>query len=105
MLLAGVGVKGTYDYGYDLQRVFQIQAHAMAYFDFVNDRMELTSQFVGAGPSFATSGFRPAKESFNLGGNLTLFNKKNWTFTASYDFDFKEDYTANAAFMRARYEW
>jgi outer membrane autotransporter protein len=105
MLLAGVGIKGTYDYGYDAQRVFQIQAHAMAFFDFINDKMELTSQFVGAGPNFVTSGFRPARESFNLGGSLTLFNQKNWTFTASYDFDFKEDYTANAAFMRARYEW
>ncbi len=104
-LLGGVGVQLINDYAYDTQRVFQAQAHMMLYYDFIGDRMQLTSQFVGAGPSFNTLGFTPAKTSLNLGGHISLFSTNNWIFTVSYDFDVKEDYTANAGFVRIKHEW
>ncbi len=104
-LLGGVGVQLVDDYAYDTQRLFQAEVHGMAYYDFIGDKMALTSQFVGAGPSFITNGFTPAKASFNIGGNFSLFSTHDWIYTVSYDFDVKEDYTASAGFLRIRHEW
>ncbi|MBS0286256.1 MAG: autotransporter domain-containing protein, partial [Proteobacteria bacterium] len=104
-LLGGVGVQLVDEYAYDSQRLFQAQAHMMVYYDFVGDRMQLSSQFVGAGPSFNTLGFTPAQTSFNIGGHVSLFSTHDWIFTVSYDFDVKEDYTANAGFLRVKHEW
>lgn len=104
-LLGGIGFKLVEDYDANYQRVFQSEGHAMVYYAFINDRMETTSQFVGAGPDFKTLGFKPARLSYNLGASLSLFSKANWTFKAGYDFDIKENYTAHAGQIRARYDW
>ncbi|MBS0288574.1 MAG: autotransporter domain-containing protein [Proteobacteria bacterium] len=102
--IASLGIKFTYDFGYD-QRLFQLQGYFNALYDFINDSMEITSQFTGGGPSFETLGFRPAKVSYNLGSNFTLFSKTTWSFMLNYDLNFKEDYVANAGYLRALYEW
>jgi uncharacterized protein with beta-barrel porin domain len=67
--------------------------------------MELTSEFTAVGPDFVTQGFKPPRDSYNVGAMFSLFAQQSWTLTASYDFNFKDDYTANAGFVRARYEW
>jgi outer membrane autotransporter protein len=104
MFKAGVGVKFVYDYGYDKTHL-QPEAHANAYYDFMNDRMEASSSFVGGGIGFRTTGYRPSRDSYNLGLSLTAFAENGFVFTASYDFNFRERYTANNGFLRMRYEW
>jgi outer membrane autotransporter protein len=105
MLLGGAGVKVLDEYAYDNQRLYQLEGHAMAFYDFIGDTMQTTSQFTGAGPSFNTVGFKPARASYNLGGSVALFSKHDWIFSAHYDFNFKEDYKANSGFLRVRHEW
>jgi hypothetical protein len=85
--------------------LLQAEVHAMAFYDAFNDRMQTTSQFIGAGPSFTTLGFTPARASVNLGASLILFNMFNYIFTGEYDFNAKEDYKSHAGFLRMRYEF
>lgn len=104
-LLGGAGIKVFEDFAANNSRVFQSEAHIMAYVDIINDRMETTSQFIGAGPSFNTLGFKPARLSANIGASLSLFGRANWIFKATYDIDIKQSYAAQAGTIRAQYDW
>ena len=104
MLLAGVGVKFAYDYTYD-NILYQPEAHMMTFYDFVGDQMEVTSQFVGAGPNFLTVGFKPARGIFNLGGSMNVFVDTGFIFSLQVDWNAKEDYNAFAGNIKLRYEW
>lgn len=105
ILLAGFGIKFAYDFLYK-EVFFQPEVHFQALYDFIADRMALTSQFIGGGPSFTTSGVRPAHDNYNTGASISAYSKNTGlTFTASYDFDFRDDFTAHAGFLRLRYEW
>lgn len=104
-LLGGVGLKFAYDALW-CEVMFQPEIHIRAFYDFQDDRIELTSQFLGAGPSFVTAGIKPPRDSYNIGASLkTLSINRRLIFTVYYDFNFKEDYTAHAGFLRLRYEW
>lgn len=102
-LLAGIGSKIAYDKIW-CNWLYQPEAHANVYYALITDRMETTSQFIGAGPSFGTNGFRPARLSFDVGASVTLFTHTGFSFMASYDFGIKSEYTSHAGFLRARYE-
>jgi outer membrane autotransporter protein len=105
LLQGGIGIRFAYDCPFDID-VIQPEFHAMAFYNFVNDRFETTSEFTGAGPSFTTAGARPPRGSYNLGVSLATFNTdRGMVFSASYDFYFKEDYESHAGFVRMRYEW
>lgn len=104
-LLGGVGIKIVDSYEINKCVLLQSELHAMAFYDALNDRMQTTSQFVGAGPSFTTKGFTPARASYNVGTSLSLYNIFNYIFTGEYDFYAKEDYTSNSVFLKMRYEW
>jgi outer membrane autotransporter protein len=104
ILLAGAGVEFAYDFLYD-NWMFQPEAHVNAFYDFIDDTMEFTSQFAGAGPSFSTLGARPARDSYNLGASLAAFSQKGVILSADYDFAFKEDYRSHTGFIKVRYEW
>lgn len=104
-LLGGVGVKIADDYALNNNMLFQSAIHAMAFYDVLDSNMQTTSQFAGAGPSFATVGFTPARTSYNLGASAILFTHYGFIFTGDYDFNFKEDYTSHTGFFRVRYEF
>ncbi|MBI2790854.1 MAG: autotransporter domain-containing protein [Gammaproteobacteria bacterium] len=104
ILQGGLGIKFAYDCPHG-RTLYQPELHLNAFYDFIGDRFETTSQFVGSGPSFTTSGFKPAQDSYNIGASVSIFGDNNVTLTASYDFDFKDDYTANSGFLRLRYGW
>ncbi|MBS0286257.1 MAG: autotransporter domain-containing protein [Proteobacteria bacterium] len=104
-LLVGTGIKVADDYALNDYMLLQTEIHAMAFYDLFDDNMQTTSQFAGAGPSFATVGFSPARASFDLGASAILFSHYNFTFTGDYDFNFKEDYTSHTGFFRIRYEF
>ncbi len=110
MLKGGIGVRTAYTCPYDMgdrrSLIFQPEVRMNFFYDFINDNMQTTSNFTGGGPSFVTNGFTPAPGSFNVGASLSMFSDfSNYVVTMSYDFETKADYTANAGFLRLRYEW
>ncbi|MBS0288868.1 MAG: autotransporter domain-containing protein [Proteobacteria bacterium] len=105
MLLGGAGVKAAWDIDYLWSGFVQPEVHVMAYYDFIGDRMETTSLFVGGGPSFSTIGFKPAQCSGNVGGSISAFAPIGITVTSTVELDFKQDYHAAYGFVTMRYEW
>ncbi|MBN9288974.1 MAG: hypothetical protein BGO43_08190 [Gammaproteobacteria bacterium 39-13] len=102
-LIGSLGSKLIYDYACR-KFLYQPEVHANINYAFLNSRMETTSQFIGAGPGFVTRGAKPERLGFNLGTSITLFTHSGFTFMANYDYEFKTNYHANAAFIRTRYE-
>ncbi len=72
-------------------------------YDFVGDRQQSISQFIGGGASFATKGFDPAQSSYIAGAKLTLLTKANVTFALSYDFEKKADFSGHSGYVNLRY--
>ena len=110
MLKGGAGVRTGYTCPYDMgdrrSLIFQPELRFNMFYDFVNDNMNTTSQFTGGGPSFITRGATPAATSYNVGASMSVFSDfSNYIITMSYDYETKHDYTANAGFLRMRYEW
>ncbi len=109
LLRGGLGVRAMFDLAYTKHLttiVLQPEMHAMAFYDFVNDGMSVTSEFVGGGPSFVTSGFDQVRDLYNLGVSLSTFGKtSNLIFTVSYDYETKKSYKAHNGFFRVGYEW
>ncbi len=110
MLKGGAGVRAGYTCPYNMgdrrSIIFQPEVRFNLFYDFINDNMNTTSQFTGGGPSFVTVGFTPAPTSYNVGASLSVFSDfSNYIITMSYDYETKDDYTANAGFLRMRYEW
>ncbi len=104
MLLGGIGAMFLYDFEF-LTTLFEPEFHLRLFYDFINDRMATTSQFTGGGPSFTTSGFNPPAVSYNIGASATVTQIGGFVYTVSYDFDVQKHYTANAGYLRVRYEW
>jgi uncharacterized protein with beta-barrel porin domain len=110
MLKGGAGVRAGYTCPYNMgdsrSIIFQPEVRFNLFYDFINDNMATTSQFTGGGPSFVTVGPTPAPTSFNVGASLSIFSDfSNYIVTMSYDYETKDNYTANAGFLRMRYEW
>jgi outer membrane autotransporter protein len=105
LLQGSAGVRFAFDCPLEEDH-FQPEIHFRVFYDFINDRVEATSQFTDTGPLFETTGLRPHRTSYNIGASLARFTTNTpWVFSASYDYNFKDTYHANAGFLRARYEW
>jgi autotransporter-associated beta strand protein len=76
---------------------FMPEIRAQWLYDVVADNMETTSRFSGGGASFKTTGAKPSKSMFDLGGSLTFITSKNVTVDFDYDYSFRSDYSANDA--------
>lgn len=74
-------------------------------YDLNNDRIEDTAQFTGGGGAFSVPGPAPARSTLDLGASLKFLTTNNWDFTASYDFNWKSDYTSSSGFLRATYRF
>jgi outer membrane autotransporter protein len=74
-------------------------------YDFVGDNIQSTSNFVGGGGSFDSQGPDPAQGTLDARGRITYHRTDNWEFTADYHFEYKQDYTAHAAFLRTGYRF
>lgn len=101
----GAGIKAGWIYGESDGSIIKPQIRAGYRYALVDDRIEDTAQFTGGGGTFTTQGPDPARSSVNLGGTLRYYTPSNWNFTASYDFDWKQDYTANAGSIKAGYRF
>ncbi len=70
-----------------------------------DDQISDTGSFTGGGGAFTVTGPTPARSSVDLGASVKFLTTANWEFTASYDFDWRDNYTANAGFLRATYKF
>jgi len=79
--------------------------HAGYRYDVIGDRLQTTSNFIGGGTSFETQGANPARGTAMVGTGIKYQATNKWTFSASYDFDVKEDFSSHAAMLRAGYKF
>ncbi|MFA5370004.1 MAG: autotransporter domain-containing protein, partial [Candidatus Omnitrophota bacterium] len=74
-------------------------------YDFIGDKMETTSRFTGGGASFATTGAKPAKSSFDIGASLTFLGKNNVKVDFDYDFNFRDDFNSHNGAITVKYSF
>lgn len=103
-LIAGVGVKFEFDYLYR-SMLLQPEIHIMSFYDLIGDNVEVTSQFVGGGPSFTTIGAQATRTAVNLGTSVSVLTSIGLVMTAKLDMNFKENYYACNGFFKLRHEW
>lgn len=99
---AGVNLSQTYkvDNG-----AFTPSVHSGYRYDLIGDHLESANTFSAGGPAFDTKGIQPGRGTFSAGMNLKYQTAQNWEFTAKYEFQYKSNYTNNAAFLRAAYKF
>jgi len=103
--LGGLGIKLAQDVLFG-EWMLQAEGHMIAYDDFKHEGIMLTSQFIGAGPSFITSGINAAPTLWDIGGGLTVINSvKGWILSGTFDIEFTDNYWESSGFLKIRYEW
>lgn len=103
-LLAGVGVKFSYDYEME-KALLQPEAHVNVSYDIIGDEMDANSRFVGFGTSYNVQGASVKRTDYNVGLSLTTYGDSGLGFSISYDYDWKSGFHAHSGFARIRYEW
>lgn len=98
---AGVRVAANYPLG---QGTIEPQAKLMAYHDFAADQASSTSTFVLGGTPFATTGAKPARNSFEAGVGVD-YHLGAVTLGASYDYLGKTDFNADTFTAKVRYDF
>jgi len=98
---AGVRVAANYPLG---QGTIEPQAKLMAYHDFAADQASSTSTFVLGGTPFATSGAKPAHNSYEAGVGVD-YRLGAMTVGASYDYLGKSDFNADTFTAKVRYDF
>lgn len=85
--------------------IFVPEFHIKWLYDFVGDKQQSIAAFTGGGGSFATSGFRPARSSCNLGTRLGFVTQSNIEIALNYDFQVKEDFHDHSGYVNVRYSF
>uniref|UniRef100_UPI0035617962 autotransporter family protein n=1 Tax=Pseudomonas sp. TaxID=306 RepID=UPI0035617962 len=98
---AGVRVAANYPLG---QGTIEPQAKLMAYHDFAADQASSTSTFVLGGTPFATTGAKPARNSYEAGVGVD-YHLGAVTLGASYDYLGKSDFNADTFTAKVRYDF
>jgi len=101
----GAGVKAAWSLKNHDGSWFKPELRASYRYDLEDDRIDDTAQFTGGGVAFSVPGPDPARGTVDLGASMKLMTTSNWTFTASYDFNWKDEYTAHSGFLRAGYKF
>lgn len=71
----------------------------------VNDAVELNSSLTGGGSAFTLNGMTPAADTFNVGTTVKFIASEKIDVIGSYNFDYKEDYSAHSGFIRLSYKF
>lgn len=68
----------------------------------VGDAVQETAAFAEVpGTTFTTEGADPARNQFSVGGGVTYLRTDNWSFSANYDYQYKQDYSSHNGVLRA----
>ncbi|MFO1257116.1 MAG: autotransporter domain-containing protein [Gammaproteobacteria bacterium] len=102
--VAGLGLKVQYNNVYGGSRIVP-EAHVGAFYDFIADRQETSSNIFGTGTAFNSKGFDPAHDSYEVGVGLNIYTERNSIFSINYDYRFKSDFHSHNGFVKLRYQW
>jgi outer membrane autotransporter protein len=103
-LMAGVGVKFSYDYEWE-KSLMSPEVHVNYSYDFLGEEQQANAQFVQFGSAYDAVGASPARSDYNVGLSLTTYGDSGLGFGISYDYNWRSDYHAHSGFFRVRYEW
>jgi len=85
LLQSTLGAKVARDFSLGDSLAIRPEGHANWLHDFDDDRMIETAAFTSGGPAFTTTGLAPGRETYNLGGGLTLGKVGRWSVEGAYD--------------------
>lgn len=68
-----------------------------------NPSLQVTSQFIGAGPAFISGIASPFKTSYNFGASFTCVVRENLLLTGSYDMEAKTRFVSHS--LAAKLRW
>lgn len=83
---------------------FQPEATLMAYHDLIGDRINQTSAFAQGGSSFAVTGAKDARDTYE-GSVGVSYSINALTVGASYNYQAKSGYDADTVLFKARYNF
>jgi|GEM_PF-444769 len=101
----GLGVETQWEFTTTDGTKLSPSIHAGYRYDVIGDRLQSTSSFTGGGASFETQGANPARGTLNTGIGIHYQMPSNWSVSAGYDFEVKQDYSAHAAMLRFNYKF
>jgi outer membrane autotransporter protein len=101
----GVNLKAGWTFKNTGGGVTKPSIHAGYRYNVLNDNVQATSSFTGGGGDFTTDGLTPGRSIINAGADIKFVTTAKWEFSASYDFEAKSGYTANAGIVRATYKF
>ena len=85
LLQSGLGAKVARDFSFGGAMAIRPEGHAGWLHAFGDDRMADTAAFTSGGPAFTTAGLTPDRETYNLGGGVTLGKVGRWSMEGAYD--------------------
>jgi len=71
-------------------------------YDYMGERYETTSSFTWGGPSFVTTGARPAQDGALLGASIIFLNRGNLTLTGNYDWELRDEFASHTYYGTVR---
>lgn len=82
-----------------------ITAHLEIGYDALSDGVDLSSRFVGGGPSFKTNGADPGDAVVTGGFGLNLMEGRSMNISINYDATWRDEYSDQGVSATVRYEW
>lgn len=101
----GGGVKAGWSFKNRDGSYIKPMLHAGYRYNFADNREVDTANFTGGGTAFSVPGPRPGRSTVDLGASVKFVTTRNWDLSASYNFDWKDNYTSNSGFLRAAYKF
>lgn len=93
VLQSGLGLMLGYPISFCDCGTLYTEVHSKWYYDLNDVRIKNNSRFFGGGPAFQTLGVSPARNMLNLGVSTTLFTAGNLAIKASYEFNYRRNFT------------
>jgi len=81
------------------------ELHAKWLYDYIDDRMVVTSSFAGGGVSFTSYGANPSREGLNVGGKLSFNIYKDLSLVAAVDSELKDQFFSVFGSGTVRYKF
>lgn len=106
VLLGRLGVKVAYPIVTESEVTWIPEFSADISHDFIGDEVELDSNFLGvAAAAFRTQGANVEQTGYSAGVRIRTFSQNNFSFSAGYDFLYKEDYESHSFNATVRYDF
>jgi outer membrane autotransporter protein len=98
---SGLGGKITRYIPLSASQTFRPEIHANWLHSFGNATMQNTAAFTSGGPAFTVTGRKLDRNTFNVGGGISLANNGSWSVEGVYDYEWRSDsYKAHQAMVK-----